>query len=217
VLGRSKRIGERLVADFARRTGSTYLSVRFGNVLGSRGSVLTTFTEQIAAGQPITVTHPEATRFLMTAQEAVQLLIQAASVGSSGEVLVLDMGLPARITDLAERLMVAIGRRSNIVYTGLGHGEKLHEELFGDGEEDWRPAHSAISHVSVPPLSPRLVHTRCTELGPAEAMTALVDERSSGPAVRSSRAPRPTESGWRRTPVGVATWTSKKEDPACES
>jgi FlaA1/EpsC-like NDP-sugar epimerase len=217
VLGRSKRIGERLVADFARRSGKSYLSVRFGNVLGSRGSVLTTFIEQIATGQPVTVTHPEATRFLMTAQEAVQLLIQAASIGSAGEVLVLDMGNPARITDLAERLMAVTGRCSPIVYTGLGRGEKLHEQLFGEGEEDWRPVHPAISHVAVPPLSPRVVHMRCAELGPAAAMAALVDEIPSVPVDRASEDSRPDESGWRRTPVGVATWNHKKEDPACES
>jgi len=180
VLGRSKRIGERLVANASLRSEGTYLSVRFGNVLGSRGSVLTTFTEQLIAGRPMTVTHPDVTRFFMTIPEAVQLVIQAATIGSSGEALVLDMGEPARIADLAELLMTISGRRSPIVYTGLGKGEKLHEELFGDGEEDRRPIHPAISHVSVPPLAPETVRTRGAELGFATAMTVLVTDRASG-------------------------------------
>jgi FlaA1/EpsC-like NDP-sugar epimerase len=211
VLGRSKRIGERLVADAARRTGDTYLSVRFGNVLGSRGSVLTTFTEQIATGRPVTVTHPDATRFLMTAQEAVQLAIQAASIGSAGEVLVLDMGSPARITELAERLMTISGRRSQIVYTGLGRGEKLTEQLFGDGEQDWRPVHPAISHVPVPALTPRALHARCVELGPAAAMAVLVDESTCGPADRPFGTIRPPEAGGQRAPVPVTTRVTEKE------
>jgi FlaA1/EpsC-like NDP-sugar epimerase len=213
VLGRSKRIGERLVADFARRTGDNFLSVRFGNVLGSRGSVLTTFTQQIAAGQPVTVTHPEATRFLMTAREAVQLLLQAASIGSAGEVLVLDMGRPVRIAELAERLMAATGRRSRIVHTGLGRGEKVHEQLFGDGEEDRRPVHPAISQVEVPPLAPRVVHARCAELGPAAAMTVLVNESAPDPAGRAFRALRPTEAGEIRKRIDVA-WVTRNEGPA---
>jgi FlaA1/EpsC-like NDP-sugar epimerase len=213
MLGRSKRIGERLVADFARRTGNTYLSVRFGNVLGSRGSVLTTFTQQIAAGQPVTVTHPEATRFLMTSREAVQLLLQAASIGYAGEVLVLDMGRPVRITELVERLMVATGRRSRIVHTGLGRGEKVHEQLFGDGEEDRRPVHPAISQVQVPPLAPGVVHTRCAELGPAAAMTVLVNESTPVLTGHVHRALRPTEAGDARTRIDVA-WAMQKEGPA---
>jgi FlaA1/EpsC-like NDP-sugar epimerase len=180
VLGRSKRIGERLVADASPRGGGTYLSVRFGNVLGSRGSVLSTFTEQLASGKPVTVTHPDVTRFFMTISEAVQLVIQAATIGSPGEVLVLDMGEPARIADLAELLMTISGRRSPIVYTGLGRGEKLHEVLFGAGEHDHRPIHPAISHVSVPPLAPETVRLRGAELGFGAAMAALVADCPQG-------------------------------------
>jgi len=165
VLGRSKRIGERLVADAAAKTDGTFLSVRFGNVLGSRGSVLSTFAGQLAAGHPITVTHPEVTRFFMTVPEAVQLVIQAAAIGSSGEALVLDMGKPARITDLAEMLMAISGHHTKIVFTGLGKGEKLHEELFGAGETDHRPIHPAISHIRVPALSAETVLATSAELG----------------------------------------------------
>src|SRR5205085_11271979 len=100
VLGYSKRITERLTASMAARTGAPYLSVRFGNVLGSRGSVLTALCAQVAAGGPITVTDPEVTRYFMLADEAVQLVLQAAVIGRGGEVLVLDMGQPVRIADM---------------------------------------------------------------------------------------------------------------------
>jgi FlaA1/EpsC-like NDP-sugar epimerase len=153
VLGFSKRIGERLVADAAARAGTgIYLSVRFGNVIGSRGSVLTTFAEQITAGQPLTITHPDVTRFFMTIPEAVRLVVQAAAIGRPGEALVLDMGEPVRIQDIARQLTALAGRSVQILYTGLRNGEKLHEELFGDDERDVRPVHPSVSHVPVPPL-----------------------------------------------------------------
>lgn len=154
VLGFSKRIAERLTAHVAQDASGTYLSVRFGNVLGSRGSVLTTFRTQIEAGGPVTVTDPDVTRYFMTVQEAVQLVIQAGAIGEDGEVLVLDMGKPVRIADVAERLAAQSPRPVQIVYTGLRPGEKLHEELFGDGEVDRRPRHPLISHTPVPPLDP---------------------------------------------------------------
>ena len=104
MLGYSKRITERLTAHTAAATDGTFLSVRFGNVLSSRGSVVTAFQAQIDAGLPITVTHPEVTRYLMTVQEAVQLVLQAAAIGRDGEALVLDMGDPVRIDDIARQL-----------------------------------------------------------------------------------------------------------------
>ncbi|MEZ5311791.1 MAG: polysaccharide biosynthesis protein [Microthrixaceae bacterium] len=155
VLGYSKRLAERLTASVAQETESgVYLSVRFGNVLGSRGSVLTTFYAQIAAGGPITVTDPEVTRYFMTIPEAVQLVIQAGAIGDDGEVLVLDMGSPVKIVDVARRLASQSPRPIQIVFTGLRPGEKLHEELFGADELDARPKHPLISHTSVPPLDP---------------------------------------------------------------
>jgi FlaA1/EpsC-like NDP-sugar epimerase len=154
VLGYSKRITERLTAHAAQANGGTFLSVRFGNVLGSRGSVLTAFSAQACAGGPITVTHPEVTRYFMTVHEAVQLVIQAAAIGRPGEALVLDMGKPVRIDDVARQLAGQATGRVEIVYTGLRPGEKLHEELFGSGEVDVRPLHPLISHVDVPPLDP---------------------------------------------------------------
>ncbi len=174
VLGKAKRIGERLVAAMALDDESVFLSVRFGNVLGSKGSVLTTFAEQLAKGLPITVTDPDVTRFLMTIPEAVQLVIQAAAIGGPGEALVLDMGAPVRIVDLARELMVIAGHPAQIVYTGLRTGEKMHEELFADGEDrDHRPWHPAISHVTVPPLYPTELHATARAIGPAAALHAL--------------------------------------------
>ncbi len=154
VLGYSKRITERLTAYAARAYPGVFLNVRFGNVLGSRGSVLVAFTAQAAAGGPITVTHPEVTRYFMTVQEAVQLVILAAAIGRDGEALVLDMGKPVRINDVARRVAGQGDDPVEIVYTGLRPGEKLHEELFGAGEADVRPRHPLVSHVPVPPLHP---------------------------------------------------------------
>lgn len=154
VLGFSKRLGEKLTAWFGRETECRYLSVRFGNVLGSRGSMMPTFAAQIEAGGPVTVTHPDVTRYFMTIPEACQLVIQAGAIGAPGEVLILDMGDPVRILDVAERMIARSGRDIRITITGLRHGEKLHEELVGEGEHNDRPIHPKISHSAVPPLSP---------------------------------------------------------------
>lgn len=154
VLGHSKRLGEKLTAWFAKDTSLSYLSVRFGNVIGSRGSMLPTFTAQIEAGGPLTLTHPDVTRYFMTIPEACQLVIQAGAIGDPGEVLILDMGEPVRIMDVAERMIAKSGREVEIVITGLRPGEKLHEELVGLGENDERPRHPKISHTAVPLLAP---------------------------------------------------------------
>jgi FlaA1/EpsC-like NDP-sugar epimerase len=171
VLGYSKRITERLTAHAGMTSDGTFLNVRFGNVLGSRGSVLTAFSAQIAAGGPITVTHPEVTRYFMTVQEAVQLVIHAAAIGRDGEALVLEMGEPVRITDVARQLAAQSSASVDIVYTGLRPGEKLHEELFGDGELDVRPLHPLISHVDVPALDPASVRS-LDPYGPCEELVA---------------------------------------------
>ena len=153
VLGYSKRITERLTADMSARAGGRFLSVRFGNVLGSRGSVLTALSAQVAAGGPVTVTDPEVRRYFMLADEAVHLVLQAAAIGRGGEVLVLDMGEPVRIADMARRMAASSGREVDIVFTGLRPGEKLSEDRLGPGESDLRPYHPLISQVPVPPLS----------------------------------------------------------------
>ncbi len=153
ILGYSKRTAERLTASFALQHPGRFISVRFGNVLGSRGSMVETFRAQIAKGEAITVTHPDITRFFMTVEEAVQLLIQAGAVGRTSEVLILDMGEPVRIIDVARRLASLVDPPAEIRFVGMRTNEKLHEELFGPGEIDDRPLHPLISHVVVPPLS----------------------------------------------------------------
>ncbi|MGI8807528.1 MAG: polysaccharide biosynthesis protein [Acidimicrobiales bacterium] len=154
VLGYSKRITERLTSHFASTAQGTYLSVRFGNVLGSRGSMLTVFQSQIERGGPLTVTDPQVTRFFMTIEEAVQLVIQAGAIGHDGEALVLDMGKPVVIAEVARLMAARSDRRIGIEFTGLRPGEKLHEVLLAQGEVDVRPAHHLISQVPVPALDP---------------------------------------------------------------
>ena len=154
ILGYSKRIAERLTAYFGANTpDGKYISVRFGNVLGSRGSVLMSFRDQIEKGGPVTVTHRGVTRYFMTISEAVQLVFQAGAIGSSGEVLVLDMGEPVSIYEVAMQLVRNSQKSVSIEIVGLRSGEKVHEELFGDGEVDTRPKHPLISHVPVSPVN----------------------------------------------------------------
>jgi FlaA1/EpsC-like NDP-sugar epimerase len=154
VLGYTKRIAERLTAHVGKVCDGAFLSVRFGNVLGSRGSVLDVFQAQFEAGGPLTVSHPEVTRYFMTVEEAVELVVQAGAIGRSGEALVLDMGKPVRILEIARRLAAQAQPPLDIVFTELSPGEKLNEQLLGPGERDVRPVHALISHVDVPPLLP---------------------------------------------------------------
>jgi FlaA1/EpsC-like NDP-sugar epimerase len=169
VLGYSKRIAERLTAHAAVEAPGTFVSVRFGNVLGSRGSVLTAFRSQIEGGGPVTVTHPDVTRYFMTVEEAVQLVIQAAAVGRSGDALVLDMGEPVRIADVARQMASAAPRPVEVVFTGLRPGEKLHEQLLGEGEIPVGSAHELITAVRVPPIRFDQVLEALPSGGPAVA------------------------------------------------
>jgi len=158
VLGHSKRIAEGLTTSAAESTtDGIYLSVRFGNVLGTSGSVLKTFAAQVDSGGPITVTHPEGTRYFMTVRESAQLVIQAAAIGRDGEALVLDMGKAVRILDVAQLFVEHAKNPIDLVFTGLKPGEKLHEARLGVGEVDRRPIHPLISHVSVPGVTPTQV------------------------------------------------------------
>jgi FlaA1/EpsC-like NDP-sugar epimerase len=152
VLGYTKRITERLSAAADDVGDGTYISVRFGNVLGSRGSVLTTFRSQISMGGPVTITHPDVSRFFMTIEEAVQLVIQAGAIGQGGEVLVLEMGDQVRITDLARRLIEQADAPVEIVFTGLRDGEKVQEVLVGRSEVSEPTSHALINRVAVPAL-----------------------------------------------------------------
>ncbi len=148
VMGASKRAAELLVLEAARKSGKPYVAVRFGNVLGSRGSVVLTFKRQIAEGGPVTVSDPAMTRFFMTIPEAVQLVLQAAVLGDCGEVFVLDMGQPVRIVDLARDLIelsgLQVGRDIEIAFTGVRPGEKLYEELFVEGERYEPTCHEKV-------------------------------------------------------------------------
>lgn len=148
IMGATKRVAELLVHRAAKVSGKPYVAVRFGNVLGSRGSVILTFKEQIAAGGPVTVTHPDMRRYFMTIPEAVQLVLQAAALGRGGEVFVLDMGKPIKIVDLATDLIklsgLQVGQDIEIVFTGVRPGEKLSEELFGSSETCLPTTHEKI-------------------------------------------------------------------------
>jgi FlaA1/EpsC-like NDP-sugar epimerase len=173
VLGYTKRIAERITAWANQGADGTYVSVRFGNVLGSRGSVVTTFRAQIERGGPLTVTDPAVTRYFMTIEEAVELTIQAGALGKAGEVLVLDMGLPVRIADVANRMAAAAPSRVAVEYTGLRPGEKLHEVLLGAGESDHRRSHPLVCHVPAPPMAPSDLGCLTTASSRSELVDAL--------------------------------------------
>ena len=159
VLGYTKRVGERLTSAYGARSSGQFISVRFGNVIGSEGSVLPTFRRQIAAGVPLTVTHPDVTRFFMTIGEAVQLVLQAGAVGASGDVLVLQMGQPVKIVDLARRLTAEIspGTVPEIEFIGLRPGEKMDEVLVNAQDKILDQPHDLLFRYSVPQLAPASV------------------------------------------------------------
>ncbi len=150
-MGASKRVAEMLVQDAAQRAAGIFVAVRFGNVLGSRGSVVPLFQEQIAAGGPVTVTDPAMERFFMTIPEAVNLVLQAGALGRSGEIYMLDMGQPVRIVDLARDMIELSGLRPGedieIRFTGMRPGEKVREELITQDEDTLPTAHPRIKVV----------------------------------------------------------------------
>jgi FlaA1/EpsC-like NDP-sugar epimerase len=149
-MGATKRLAELLTVASARRTGRPFVAVRFGNVLGSSGSVIPVFERQLEQGKPITITHADATRYFMTIPEAVSLILEAGATTDSGVVFVLDMGEPVRIVDLARDLIRLSGLKEEqvpIVYTGLRAGERLHESLFHDHETTERTKHESIMRV----------------------------------------------------------------------
>jgi dTDP-glucose 4,6-dehydratase len=154
VLGASKKLAEGLTSWFGQQTSAKFLSVRFGNVLGSRGSIIPTFAKLIERGGPITITHPEVTRYFMTIEEACQLVLQAGASGNAQDVLVLDMGKPVKILDIAAKMIEASGKKIDVVYTGLRSGEKLHEDLFGSNEIGEFVHYNLISKSYASPVAP---------------------------------------------------------------
>lgn len=157
VMGSTKLVAEKYLQAVAATSKTQFITVRFGNVLNSAGSVVPTFRRQILAGGPVTVTHPEMTRFFMTIPEAVQLVLQAGAVGESGQVLILDMGEPVKILDLARDMIKLSGLRYpddiDIVFTGLRPGEKMYEELFYGNEKHAQKVHAKIFCALREPIS----------------------------------------------------------------
>jgi FlaA1/EpsC-like NDP-sugar epimerase len=157
VMGQSKALCEWVIETYGHRSDvpTRFVAVRFGNVLGSSGSVVPIFRRQLARGGPLTVTHPEMTRYFMTIPEASSLVVQAGAIGGRGEVYVLDMGEPVRIVDLAENMIRLSGRMDvRVDFVGTRPGEKLHEELWNDGETVHPTAHSKISRATREPVDP---------------------------------------------------------------
>jgi FlaA1/EpsC-like NDP-sugar epimerase len=174
VMGATKRVAEQVVQRAARELGRNYVAVRFGNVLGSSGSVVPTFLRQIAAGGPVTVTHPEMRRYFMTIPESVQLVLQAGTMGKGGEVFVLDMGDPVNIADLAADLIrlsgKEVGTDIEIRYSGIRPGEKLYEELFFSAE------------LAAPTEHPKVLRARNGKLpkGIEEKFSELIEAAQEG-------------------------------------
>jgi FlaA1/EpsC-like NDP-sugar epimerase len=196
-MGATKRVAELLVQAMAKRSRTKFLCVRFGNVLGSNGSVVPIFQEQIRAGGPVTVTHPEMQRYFMTIPEASQLVLQAAAMGEGGEVFVLDMGEPVKIVDLARDLVRLSGLRPDIdipiVFTGVRPGEKLAEQLTLDEEQATKTRHEKIWIGRVAALEWSTLERHLTALreaadgGSDEAVVARLEEIV--PEYRRERGP----------------------------
>ncbi len=168
VMGATKRIAELICQSFANRTSTEFVSVRFGNVLGSRGSVLSVFKQQIDTGGPLTITHRDMRRYFMSIPEAVSLVLEATSMGRDGEVVVLEMGEPISITKLAEAFVRLLGlvpyQDINITYTGVRPGEKLHEQLLTTQEGMSRTNRSGVLIARQERVDYDLVHDRIREL-----------------------------------------------------
>ena len=208
VMGACKRMAEMVVESLSGLTGTRLVTVRFGNVLGSTGSVVPIFKEQIRTGGPITVTHPDMTRFFMTIPEAAQLVLQAGALGSSGEIFVLDMGEPVKVLALARDMIrrsgLQEGRDIEIVFTGLRPGEKLFEELYNASEARLPTTHPKIFRAKHAALSSAKVWDHFNDLAkvidgaPEDVIAALID---AVPGYRPGRslAPRALETASDRT------------------
>jgi FlaA1/EpsC-like NDP-sugar epimerase len=200
IMGSTKRMAEMLVLDAAHRSGKPYSVVRFGNVLGSRGSVIPLFKQQITSGGPVTVTHPDMQRFFMTIPEAVHLVLQAAAMGQGGEVFILRMGEQVKILHLAYDLIRLSGlepeKDIEVVYTGIRPGEKLSEELWDQWATYEPTAHDDIVQlVDEDLLSREELRQTVNELaflaveGEVDAIIRILDETIPGAAIRSAPPP----------------------------
>jgi FlaA1/EpsC-like NDP-sugar epimerase len=200
VMGATKRIAEMIVLNAAHQTGRAYSVVRFGNVLGSRGSVVPLFKKQIERGGPVTVTHPEMQRYFMTIPEAVHLVLQSAAMGAGGEVFFLNMGQPVRILDLAEDLIrlsgLEPGRDIEIAFTGIRPGEKLTEELSDESMSFSPTAHPEIVRVENDEAVDGAELNNCVDemaslaaRDETDALLRILDEVVPGAAIRSTPPP----------------------------
>jgi FlaA1/EpsC-like NDP-sugar epimerase len=169
IMGTTKRVAEMIIQGLSGKGGGTkFIAVRFGNVIGSNGSVIPIFQRQIIEGGPVTVTHPEATRYFMSISEAVQLVMTAGAMGTGGEIFLLDMGEPIKIIDIATKLInysgLKPGKDLEIVSIGLRPGEKLHEELYWQGEGIVPTENKKITMLKPNGLYPDRLYTQLKEL-----------------------------------------------------
>jgi len=169
IMGTTKRVAEMIVQGLSGNgSGTEFIAVRFGNVIGSNGSVIPIFRHQILEGGPVTITHAEATRYFMSISEAVQLVMTAGAMGTGGEIFLLDMGEPIRIVDIATKLInfsgLKLGKDVEIVFTGLRPGEKLHEELYWQGEGIVPTENKKITMLKPNGLYPDRLNTQLKEL-----------------------------------------------------
>jgi len=201
VLGQTKALCEWIVEASAARelNGTRFISVRFGNVLGSSGSVIPLFRRQIARGGPVTITHPEMTRYFMTIPEAAQLIVQGGAIGESGDIFVLDMGTPVRIVELAHDMIRLSGKEPGrdvpVEFIGVRAGEKLHEELWGAGEQAMPTQHAKILRAATQPVDPSWLEDeladleRLAEQGETVAVVARMNAMFAAPQRVGARAP----------------------------
>jgi FlaA1/EpsC-like NDP-sugar epimerase len=200
VMGATKRVAEIYTQALSQRSATRFVTVRFGNVLGSNGSVIPIFRQQIASGGPVTVTHPEMLRYFMTIPEASQLVLQAGAMGQGGEIFFLDMGKPVRIVDLARDLIILSGLRPDedieIKYSGIRPGEKLVEELSTNAEHADKTKHPKVFIGRIHPHELAVVESRIDTL--LESARAADNERVRellGGLVPEYRGVRPPRAG----------------------
>jgi len=229
VMGASKRVAELVLQDLAKRSSTRFVAVRFGNVMGSAGSVIPIFREQIQRGGPVTVTDPEMKRYFMTIPEAAQLVLQAGAMGRGGEIFILDMGDPVRILDIAVAMINLSGLRPfedmEIVFTGLRPGEKLFEELELDGEEIAKTRHPKIFIGRIAPLASAAVERalrslqRLARSGDPAAIRDYLNELLPEANLGGARSPAAEERGTRRPlgeplPISIAPSHGSSSAPA---